>query len=216
MCESCSKCPGSSVSRAPEFNLNIAGQNFTYGSASYTTAPTLLFEYGEFVGVSFELDTSAAPGFAYSSLAMSGLDVTAIVAGTGQQLFTAAAKRQTMASLDFTNTYTTDAVNITVKVTFADGSTKQEIVLVPASSDAVTVRAFIWSTLDDMEGVKAVLDAGNRLEVKGTDKLLKSIEFTAGKDNLNRDPGIVYLKAKVLGTADVTPVVKVNGTEVPK
>jgi len=72
------------------FNLNIAGHNFALGSASFTTAPTLLFANGDFVGVNFALDTSAVPGFPYSSLAMGGLNVTAIQTGTGQQFFATA------------------------------------------------------------------------------------------------------------------------------
>ena len=83
------------------FNLNIGGQNFSVGMASFTTAPTLLFAYGEFQGVNFALDTSATPGFAYTSVSMSGLNVTIVVAGTGQQLQMVAQKSQQVLILDF-------------------------------------------------------------------------------------------------------------------
>lgn len=43
------------------FNLNIAGQNFTLGSANFTTLPTLQFAYGQIQGVNFVLDTTTAP-----------------------------------------------------------------------------------------------------------------------------------------------------------
>ena len=81
-----------SQSVAPtNFKLTIAGEEFAYGSSSYTTAPALVFEYGEFKGVTFALDTTYTMGFAYTSLSASfnlaGANIiTAIEASTGAQL----------------------------------------------------------------------------------------------------------------------------------
>jgi len=43
------------------FNLNIAGNKFTFGSSSYTTSPTLLFSNGNISGLNFAVNTSGAP-----------------------------------------------------------------------------------------------------------------------------------------------------------
>jgi hypothetical protein len=71
------------------FRLNIAGQNFDYPAANFTTAPTLHFAYGEFTGVTFGLDTSGVSGFAYSAFSatldpIAGNTVTATKVGVGQ------------------------------------------------------------------------------------------------------------------------------------
>ena len=65
------------------FNLNLAGEDFAESTAAFTSSPVALFEYGEFVGLSFAIDTSATPSFAYSSLSISGMVITALAAGSG-------------------------------------------------------------------------------------------------------------------------------------
>jgi hypothetical protein len=50
-----------SQSLTPTINLNIAGQNFTYGSANYTSGPTLLFQSGDLAGVNFAVATAGTP-----------------------------------------------------------------------------------------------------------------------------------------------------------
>ncbi len=72
-----------------EFDVNIAGQDFAAGSATFTAQPTLLFANGELAGVSFTLDTSTASGFAYTSVAANGLNLTATTTD-GSQLQTVA------------------------------------------------------------------------------------------------------------------------------
>jgi hypothetical protein len=115
----------SSQSLAPTaFNLNIAGQNFAYGSASYTQSPTLVFASGNFVGVSFSL--TPPPGFAYTSVT-GAFDInvnniiTAVQAGTGQQ-FVAAPTPQQFVDLNFTNVST--GSDYLIVLNFLDGNKK--------------------------------------------------------------------------------------------
>ena len=67
------------------FSLNIAGQNFPYGYGSgyysYSAVPTARFEYGEFKGLNFNLNTIGVANFPYTSLAMVDLGVTAQAIG---------------------------------------------------------------------------------------------------------------------------------------
>jgi hypothetical protein len=72
------------------FTLNIAGQNFSYGSASFTTSPSALFENGAFKGLNFVLDTSGIANFPYTALSMSSLTVTADLQAPGLPIETEA------------------------------------------------------------------------------------------------------------------------------
>ena len=65
------------------FNLNIGGQNFAYGTANYSVAPTLHFEYGELVGIEFGLNL-AGTGSAFSSIAASSGVASGVDAATQQ------------------------------------------------------------------------------------------------------------------------------------
>jgi hypothetical protein len=189
------------------FNLNIGGQNFAYGSASYTTAPTLLFANGEFVGVNFALDTSLVPGFAYSSLAMGGLNVTAIQSGTGQQFFTLAAPKVSMLSFGFGECGAADyTYSLRAAVTYANGTVKQVDISVEKGTTASGLRDMIQVALK-AEGVDAVVQ-GENLVLKGTEaNNLKTVSFQATKDpNAILKPSILKIKQEGrLSTADITP-----------
>jgi hypothetical protein len=69
-----------------EFNLNVAGQNFTFGSAAYTTAPALLFSNGDIVGLVFGINT---PGTPYLSIGFANGTQT-VQAAAGQFINTPA------------------------------------------------------------------------------------------------------------------------------
>jgi hypothetical protein len=70
------------------FNVNIAGQNFGSGSASFIAQPMLLFEYGDFVALQFSLNTAGLTEF--DTITVDGLGVVGRAAGTGQLFETAA------------------------------------------------------------------------------------------------------------------------------
>jgi hypothetical protein len=131
------------------FNLNVAGKNFTVGSASFTTAPTLQFEYGEFKGVSFALNT-AGSNIGYSSISMSGLDVTAIVAGTNQSLF-ANAQKDAPKPVGFINLAPlgtqANAYTLKIKFTAADGSTFEQTYNIGANTSAADVTALVLESI---------------------------------------------------------------------
>ncbi len=67
------------------FNLNLGGVDFHTGDAAFTTIPSALFEYGEFVGYSFDLDSTASSLYC-SSLSMTGFNINGIVAATNEAL----------------------------------------------------------------------------------------------------------------------------------
>ena len=116
------------------FNLNIAGQNFAYGSANYTTAPTLLFEYGDLVGVEFALDLTGT-GSPFSSISVFNGVATGIDALT-QQVFNAPISKTGPAAL------TLDFSTISIPAT---GSTKVTLNVRTADDKEVSVEVEIFA-----------------------------------------------------------------------
>lgn len=94
-------------------NLNISGQNFG-STANYTQLPQLHFEYGELVSVTFALNTSTTPNFAFVSISMAGTNLTGIATGTGQLLFAAAQPTRPEAALQFKQTLTSQKADLLV------------------------------------------------------------------------------------------------------
>src|SRR4029079_17333319 len=82
------------------FTLNIAGQNLTEASASFTTLPTAEFAYGEFKGLTFAIDTSGISGFPYTSMSMSDLDLT-VQPQVGDPINVTLAPKRTVLVVDF-------------------------------------------------------------------------------------------------------------------
>ena len=82
---------------ATTFNLNIGGQNFAYGVVNYTTAPTLLFEYGDLVGIVFDLDLTGT-GSSFASISVANGIATAFDTVT-QQFINAPVAEQDPATL---------------------------------------------------------------------------------------------------------------------
>ena len=151
------------------FNLNIAGHNLASGSASYTTAPTLLFANGNLVGVNFALDTSAIPNFAYTSLSMSGWNVTAVPIGGGLPMFVAAAPvMEPVLVIDF-STYNSTSTAHTLRVRWkpSDGTDEAVLIPIPAGTDPGVVRTLVASVLED-NGLKVTEPGETKLRVKGT------------------------------------------------
>lgn len=195
------------------FNLNIAGQNIAgqniaVGSASYTTAPTLQFAYGELTGVNFAVDTSVAPGFAFSSISMTGLNVTAVVTGTGQQILAPVDVKVTMLSFDFSQIQPAAYdYSLTVTVSYADGTNKSVTFTVETGTTGGGLRDMMVTALKSV-GVDAKAVDGNRMIVEGTaDKNVSFVKFEAPKQAVTAaKPSIVDLKlAGRLSIADLRP-----------
>ena len=66
-----------------DFSLTLAGHTFT--ASNFASTPTMQFAYGEYVGLTFSLNTSGVSGYPFLSLAMSasdtitGVDATTLV-----------------------------------------------------------------------------------------------------------------------------------------
>ncbi len=170
---------------ATVFNMNIAGQNFSYGSANYTQPPTLHFAHGEFVGVNFALSPPA--GFAYTSLSASfdingNNIITAIQAGTGQQFIAAAPTKVTLLSLDFSKCDTAGyTYELTITVSYKDAPDKSVTITVEEGTTKGGLRDMIESALSN-EGVKTKLYGDHRLGIEGTEKNPMSfVKFQAPK-----------------------------------
>lgn len=162
------------------FNLNIAGQNFAYGTANYTTAPALLFEYGDLVGYSFALNLSGT-GSQFASISVASGVATGVDAIT-QQTFNANVLNVGAASMtvDF-NTISipgSGMVEYTITVTLADNSTISVTVEVHAGSTKTEVRdAFVTALGGKGLTVKARDTTG--LTIEGTAmKELKKVQFS--------------------------------------
>ncbi len=88
------------------FNLNLAGRNFTTSDVTVNATPTAHFVYGKVVGVTFDLGLSTV-GFPYSAVSMAQDIVTATGAGftvqgdANYQLANAASKPSTGLGLTF-------------------------------------------------------------------------------------------------------------------
>lgn len=93
------------------FNLNIAGQNLSEATATFTTLPTVQFANGVLTGITFAVNTAGLANFPYTSLSMTGLNVAAQTVG-GQTLNVLAEKRQTALVVDF-STYVSQLGRLT-------------------------------------------------------------------------------------------------------
>jgi hypothetical protein len=191
------------------FNLNFAGQNFTYGSSgvNYSAAPTLLFANGIFQGVNFALDTTTAPGFAYTSVAMNGLNATITQVG-GQQFFAAGPVKLTMLSFDFSNAGTASyTYDLTIKVAYSGAPTKEVTFTVNKGTTAGGLRDMAQTALKSV-GVDATAVDGNRLKIEGTvaNNLTQVFfAYTPDPTNMNKPNILGIFEAGMLKTADITP-----------
>lgn len=200
------------------FTLNIAGQNLTEGSANFTTAPTAQFANGDFVGLSFAVDTSALANFPYTSISMSGMNTTAIAGGT--TLTTVAAELHTMLSVDFKDVNNTFTYSLKITVRLADGTSDDITITVESGTSAAGTRDSVLSALQDLRINGKKLDVQpvgeTRVMIKGTETSdVKDVLLDGGKDpNTGNDPGIVKAsRATRVSTNAVTPKLFINGKE---
>jgi hypothetical protein len=153
------------------FNLNIAGQNFAYGSASYTTAPTLQFEYGHLVGVTFAVDTSAVTGFPYASISGASGTITAIDIVTSLPLSAPAKSKNASVVIDFNAitipTTTQGEQEFSIRVTATDGTQMSVSVMVKPGDTKTEVRDKFEELLVNA-GFKATAVGSTMLDIKGT------------------------------------------------
>lgn len=129
------------------FTINIAGQNIVSG---FTTAPTLTFSNGDFVGINFAVNTSALVGFGFSSIALSGLNVTAVQAVTGTPQYTLAdvTVGTPVGFINFAPLGTqANAYVLKVKFTAADGSKFEQSYNVGANNSAADVTALVVASI---------------------------------------------------------------------
>jgi hypothetical protein len=196
------------------FNLNLAGQDFAYGSANYTAAPVLLFSNGTFQGVNFTLDTTAAPAFAYTTVVLNGLNATVTQVG-GQQFFVAAPPTTTMETLDFSTVQPAGFdYTLTVGVTYADGTVKQVEFTVKKGTTGGGLRDAVYSALKGQNlPAVPVLSGDNRLILEGTNaNALKSVTVQAPKQAKTLvKPSVADLFVSgSVATPDVTPTFTLN------
>ncbi len=103
------------------FNLNIAGQNFAYGSADFTTPPALRLSNGDFVGLDFAVNT---PGTPYLSIAFANGTIT-VLTGPNQFVSTPAPVPQMPApkqEVTFNLNPVTTGKDYIIDLTFKDGN----------------------------------------------------------------------------------------------
>jgi hypothetical protein len=160
------------------FNLNIAGRNFAYGSASYTTAPMLQFEYGELKSVTFALDTSATQGFAYTSFsgavdANGNNIVEAVKAGIGplQPVLLRAAQAQAVfnfntGATDTSNTVLPTGTRIRIQVKAGDYTYDYDATTV-AGETVGDVAAQVYENMKTAGWNVSLLPSGRGIVVNG-------------------------------------------------
>ena len=180
------------------FNLNIAGLNLAQGSASFTTPPTAEFEFGVFQGLTFTINTSTTPNFALTSISMSGMNITAIVTGSGQQLQSNVVAAQTALVLDFSQVTTGKAYVIHFSLKKADG-TLLETADITISADATRAQIVdaILTAFDGNQTFTVTAD-GNEVKIvaapgSGWDKLdYKTFTIPGQVENTVKAPKFVY------------------------
>jgi hypothetical protein len=207
--------PGEATQSLPlaDFALFLAGHLLTEATADFTTSPTAEFEDGILVGITFAIDTSEISGFPCTSIsADGGLELTAIVPGTGAVPIEAAVKEPAIL-LDF-SVYNTGGAErvlyISWRLSDAPDNTIVTNVTIPAAATGGDVRNLVLSVMKD-HGLDATGLPGGRLLVKGTAKgKLTRLMI----DVITPPEGWVgpAIKGKVT-TDDITPRYYLNNTE---
>lgn len=192
------------------FNLNMAGQNFAYGSANFTTAPTAQFAYGQFTGLSYAINTATATGFGYSSISQSGMNIT-VVPNVGQPIQTVAAIAQDAIVLDFTDVTTGKAHMLRIDLLKLNGDRIEVTGLINVSATATTADIVdaVATSLGGSTKFKVTVD-GKKVKITANSDLgWSKVEYstlspTAQADNTIKPPKYVF----TIGLTDYT----VNGT----
>jgi hypothetical protein len=165
------------------FNVNIAGQNYTLGSATFTNGPMLGFSHGDLMGLSFAVTTPNSP---YLSVSFSGPLANGIanVQIAPNQFVVAPTKDTGPASitLDFANVPipATGTKIYTLKVRTQDSKEVDANVEIAAGATAAQLRDLFSSTLDGL-GIVAKDSGATGLNIRGSaTSPLKSIEPVFG------------------------------------
>jgi hypothetical protein len=190
-----------------DFSLSLAGETLTPATADFTTNPTAEFEYGQFVGLSFAIDTSGISGFPYTSVSMSGLNVTA-QPPVGDAFIVAAAPKRTSLSVDFSAAGNTTAYELTIWV-YLDGLNRTDVTItVSANTTGPGLRDAVWAALKD-EGIDVTMSGEGRLVFQGTAaNQFKMVRFNATSTAINN------LKvAESTAVGNIAPKLNINGTD---
>ena len=205
-----SSLSGASISRTLElsnFTLTLAGHTFTASDAS--SAPTVQFEDGVFVGVTFDINTSGITSYLYTSVSMSGLDVTA-VPPVGDPFLVAAQVERAALNVDFKNAGgNATAYKMTVKVETQNGEKANVSFNVPAMTTAAQLRDLVAAALKDKKGIEVEKSGDDRLSFFGTkDDQLVRVRF----DGVNLQQ-ITAMTGKAVAAGNVTPKLNLKGVD---
>lgn len=154
------------------FNVNLAGYDYAYayGTASFSTAPTLQFAYGDLVGISFALSLTGA-GSPYSSISVASGVATAVDAVTSQSIAAPVANTGSASiTLDFSTV--TIPTGMAVKTYYlevftADGKTQKVKVEVSAGASQEDVRNAFETALSGA-GIVVKPSGTTKLTIQGS------------------------------------------------
>ena len=192
------------------FSLQLAGQ--TFSAADAQSAPTMQFENGVATGITFGIDTSGVANYSYTSLSMSGWNITAVPL-VGDPFLVAAPPKVAALNVNL-STYNSSGFNhtLTVQYKLADNTTESIDIPIAGGTAATDVRNLVYSVLKDAKLDVTPLE-GSRLLVKGTtNSQISEIRFTVN------NPPVLWKGPSSGGkipTGQITPKLFVNGTELP-
>jgi hypothetical protein len=164
------------------FALNIAGQNLIPATATFTTSPTAQFEYGEFVGLTFAINTAAIAGFPYTAVSAAGSTVTASRVGL-PALTTNIVVADNFITMDFAQVTTGKAYLLKVEVMAGPQRTSSFTVVVGAGASAEEIRTMVLNGLKS-DGFDVTAVGTTKLSIGGAGgKLLIGGSFDLGNMN---------------------------------
>jgi hypothetical protein len=189
------------------FALTLAGHTFTESDAS--SAPTVQFENGVFVGVTFDIDTSGVAGYPYTSLSMSGLNLTA-VPPVGDPFLVAAPVERASLVVNFKSAGgNLLAYNITVKVETQTGGKANATFTVPANATAGELRDAVYAALKDIKGIEVDMSSDDRLIVHG----MKDDQMVRVRFDGNAIQQLNAIRGIPVPGGNSTPKLNINGTD---
>lgn len=200
--------PASQSLALSNFALTLAGHTFTASDAQST--PTVQFENGVFVGITFNIDTSGVANYPYTSLSMSGLNLTA-VPRIGGPIFVMAPAERSALTIDFKNAGGNPVVyKLTVKVETQNGGTIANVDFnVPANATAGQIRDAVSAALDGVKGLDVRLSSDDRLIVFGT----KTDQLTRVRFDGTAIQQLNAIKSIPVPGGNVTPKLNINGLD---
>ncbi|MBA4062295.1 MAG: hypothetical protein C0501_01050 [Isosphaera sp.] len=193
-----------------DFKLNIAGRNLTTSTSGvFATAPTALFAFGVFQGVTFAADTSALADFPYTSLSLNGL--TGAAQSAGQTFNVNAAASTSALTLDFSQVTIGEAYIITIDMKKDDGTLIGETLTITVGATATRAQ-LVQAIVDTLEGTDfktKVVD--NVLTITTPSKTgFRRFEYVATRANGTHPDGPTFKTKTQMNS------VKVNGVRVDR